>query len=278
LSTQNIKDQIKDAALVAKQMNKYAEELLDNVESGDSLKALIRVIPESRFPKWATTLASLLCSNPELANNTNKDLAALIANEDGEYGLDYTIISKKLSAGQRHLVVEILQNHGYATDTLRNGTDIKTIVKNNIRTESPKDDGVIFYADGLSILGKRYSYRQRPVTPDGTPWHDFCVRLAGDDTSLKAVLAARGIGINGFINRDEAACASASPEEAARRHKLDRPAKEPRRLAKGAKAAKAVAVEGPNKNGSRAVAGFSAMRIPEPGFDSMSALLAAGLH
>jgi hypothetical protein len=265
VSQRNIKTEMKDAALVAKRTNLYMQEQLDTVATGKSLKAQVRVIPESRFPKWATSLASMVCANPELAKRTNKNLAALIANEDGEYGLDFTIMSKKLSAGQRHLVGEILRNHGYATDRLRTGTDIKTIVRDNVRTAAAKDDGVVFHADGLSLLGKRRAYRQRPVTPNGNPWHDFCIRLAGDDTSLQAVLAARGIGINDFINRDKAACASASPEEAARRQQLDRPAQQSRRLVK------VVTADGPNKNGNRAVADYSMMRISEHSFGCMSA-------
>ncbi|MFM0478876.1 hypothetical protein, partial [Paraburkholderia strydomiana] len=149
-----------------------------------------------------------------------------------ETGLDYTIISKKLSAGQHRLVVEILRKHGYATDTLNTGTDIKRIVSEDIRLETPKDDGVRFYADGVEILGRRFLYRQRAVTPNGLPWHDFCVRLAGDDTSLKAILVARGISIGEFINRDEIACACASREEMANRQELNRPAQRSRRLSK----------------------------------------------
>jgi len=232
VSPRNIKNEIKDAASVAKRVSEYADKQLDKVASGKTLKAQIKVIPESRFPMWATTLTSLICAQPELANLTNKKLAALIENENGETGLNHTIISKKLNAGQHRLVAEILRKHGYATDTLDTGSDIKRIVSGDIRLETPKDDGVRFYADGIEILGKRFSYRQRSVTPNGKPWHDFCVRLSGDDTSLQAVLVARGIGINEFVNRDEVACACASQEETAKRQELNRPAQRSRRLSK----------------------------------------------
>jgi len=232
VSERNFKAEINDAAAVKKNVDQFIKEQLANVASGNSLKSRIEVFPESRFPKWATTLASILCADPKLANENNKKLATLIESETGESGFDYTIISKKLSEGQRRYAGEILRNNGYATDTLVKGTDIKRIVKHNIRNQALKDDGVVFYADGVSIVGKRYAYRQRAVTPNGTPWHDFCIRLAGDDTSLQALLAARNIGVNDFMSRDEAARVSASPEEAERRHKLDRPAMKSRRLAK----------------------------------------------
>ncbi|MFL9905307.1 hypothetical protein [Paraburkholderia sp. RL17-337-BIB-A] len=257
VSTRNIKSEIKDAASVEKNLYQYVDKELDTVASGKFLKVQIKVIPESQFPMWATTFASMLCANPELANLTNKELAALIENESGETGFNYTIISKKLSEGQRHHAGEILRKHGYATDTLVKGTDIKRIVKDDVRTEALKDDGVVFHADGVSMGRKRYAYRQRAVTPSGKPWHDFCIRLAGDDTSLQAFLAARTIGINDFVSRDEAARATASPEEAARRHKLERQATESRRLTK------IMSADGANRNGAGAIADFKAMHTPD---------------
>jgi hypothetical protein len=221
---------------------------------GGSLKALIKVIPESRFPKWATTLASMICTNPELANLTNEELAARIENESGETGFDHTIISKKLSIAQSHLVSDILHAYGYATDTLVNGTDIKKIVKNNVRTAALKDDGVIFYADGMSIKGRSYKYKQRESTPTGKPWTDFSIRMSGQDIKLQNILFLRDIGINEFINRDEAACATASPEQTARRQALNRAPQQSRQLKK------IMAVNSPNKNGDGAVSAFKAMR------------------
>jgi len=271
VSERNFKAEINDAASVKKNVDQFIKEQLASVASGNSLKSRIEVFPESRFPKWASTLASMLCANPKLANENNKELAVLIESETGEIGFDHTIISKKLSEGQRHYAGEILRNHGYATDTLVKGTDIKRIVKNDIRTEALKDDGVVFYADGLSIVGKRYTYRQRAVTPNGKPWHDFCVRLSGDDTSLQAVLAARNIGVNDFMSRDEAARVSASPEEGARRHKLDRPATESRRLTK------LTSANGANRNGAGAIADFKAMHTPDRCFQWTSDGLMVGV-
>jgi hypothetical protein len=205
LSTRNIKSEIKDAARVAKRINEYAEEQLDTVASGKSLKVQLRVFPESRFPKWATTLASMLCDKPDLANLTNKELAALIENEDGKSGLDSTTLSKTLTRAQRLYVGHILQDYGYAIDTLVKGTDIKRIIKNNIRIESENNKSTKFFSDSIEIDGTTYKYKLRR-NPSGNRHTDFCIRMLGSDIPLLVVLKLRGIGINEFHTTDERAC------------------------------------------------------------------------
>lgn len=232
MSARNIRSEIKDAASVEKNLYQYVDKELDTVASGKFLKVRIKVIPESQFAMWATTLATMLCANPKLAHRTNEQLAALIESECGKTGFNHTIISKKLSAGQRHFAGEILRKHGYATDTLVKGTDIKRIVKDDVRTDALKDDGVVFHADGLSIFGRPYKYKQRESTPTGKPWTDFSIRMSGQDIKLQNFLFLREIGINDFLNRDEAACAIATPEQAERRKKLDRQPEQSRRLSK----------------------------------------------
>lgn len=255
MSQRNIKSEIKDAAAVAKRTNKYANEQLNTVASGKSLKALVKVIPESRFPMWATTLARMLCANPALASFTNQQLSILIENDNGEAGFNSSIMSKKLSVGQRHHAGEVLRNFGYATDTLKTGTDIKKIIKNNIRTEAPKDDGVIFYADGLSISGRFYHYKQRENTPTGNPWTDFSIRMYGQDINLQAILYLKNIGIGEFVNRDAIACANATPEQMVRRRKLDREPKQSRGLKK------IISVDNHNSNGAGVIAENHAKRM-----------------
>lgn len=222
MSQRNIRTEIKDAASVEAGVSKFIKEELRTIESADSLLCQVRIGLKSEFPKWASTLAAMLCTNPELANLTNEKLAGLIENEDGQTGFDYTIMSKKLSVYQRDYAGEILRNHGYATDTLVKGTDIKRIVKNDIRTETDADDGVVFFADGVSIDGTMYKYRQREVTPSGNPWHDFRIRVAGHDTPLQTVLKLRGISIGEFLKRDKAAQEFASTEHTVKRQQLDR--------------------------------------------------------
>ncbi|MEX3672289.1 hypothetical protein AB3X82_29390 [Paraburkholderia phenoliruptrix] len=255
MSQRNIKSEIQDAATVAKRTVKYVKEQLDTVASGKSLKARIRITPESRFPMWATTLARILCANPALASATNQTLATLIENENGETGFNASIMSKKLSVAQRHYAGEVLQNYGYATDTLKTGTDIKTIIKNNIRIETPKNDGIVFHADGLNIRGRFYQYKQRENTPTGNPWRDFSVRMYGQDINLQAILFLQGIGIGEFINRDAVACAKATLEEMARRQKLNREPKQSRKLSN------IIRTDNLNRNGARAVADYDVKRM-----------------
>ena len=215
MSQRNIRTEINDANRIDANVSKFLKKELRTVESADSLLCQIKIGLKSEFPKWASTLAGMLCTTPQLAKLTNEELAALIKNEDGQTGFNYTIMSKKLSAHQRDYAGAILRKHGYATDTLVKGTDIKRIVKNDIRTERLKDDGVVFFADGLSIFGRSHKYKQRKGAPTGNPWTDFCVRMNNQDIKLQTILQLRGIGIGEFLIRDKAACAIATPEQGA---------------------------------------------------------------
>lgn len=190
-----------------------------------ALKSRVKVFPEAQFPFWATILATTLCESPDLANLTNGELAKIIKDGNGNGGFDASIISKKLSEMQHRLVSNILQNHGYATDSLKNGTDIKRIVRENVRSASADHDGVICFADGIEIDGKRYSYRQRSTTPTGRAWNDFAIRVAGHDTPVQVILVIRNINIGEFLTRDENAINRATPEELERRSNLNREAK-----------------------------------------------------
>ncbi len=162
----------------------------------------------------------MLCTDPELANLTNKKLAALIKNDDGESGLDSTILSKPLSKEQRHYVAQILQDYGYAIDTLVKGTDLKRIIRDNIRLESQKSDSTKFFADSIEIDGTRYSYKLRR-NPSGNRLSDFCIRMQGCDIPLMVVLKLRRVGVNEFYNIDEQACQFAHHEHTAKRTNIE---------------------------------------------------------
>lgn len=232
MSKQNIQAAYAEAREIQVGLEKQATDALSTVKSGVRLSATIRVGLESKFPKWASTLARILCGSPQLAELTNKQLAALIKNDDGETGFDPSIISKRLAVGPRHYAGDILRTFGYATDTLITGTDIVKIVRRNIRTETLKDDGVVFRAAGVEINGTNYFYRQRATTPTGQPWNDLSIRISGHDTPLKVILKVRNIGINEFVSRDEAAQRVASPDDVARRAKLNRAPQTSRHLKK----------------------------------------------
>lgn len=217
---QNYKTQSKDAASVAKRVYKIVDAELDKVESGKSLTCKVKVFPESRFPNWATTFASMICTNPELTKLKNERLAALIENEDGETGFNHSILSKDLSAHQLQLAREILLKHGYATDTLVKGTDIKRIVKNDLRTETEKGNATKFYHDSVEIDGTKYKYKLRGK-PSGNRISDLRIRMQGSDMPLAAVLKLRSIGANEFYIKDEQACQFSLHE-----HTVERPQRE----------------------------------------------------
>lgn len=208
---QNYKIQSRDATVATGRISEIINDELDKVETGKSLTCKVDVFPTSRFPKWATTLASILCKNPDLANLTNEKLAALIENDDGETGLDHTTLSRKLSAEQHLLVCEILRDHGYSVDTLRKGTDIKKIIKNNVRTASLNDSATKFYHDSIEIDGRIYKYKLRR-NANGNRLLDFSIRMCGCDVPLVVVLKLRGVNANEFTTKDELACEFAAQE------------------------------------------------------------------
>lgn len=214
---QNYKIQSRDAASVAKRVQQIANDEISKVESGKSLTCKVKVFPESRIPHWASILASKLCANRELAKLTNKALAQIIEDEAGGERFDPTIISKPLSANQLFYVREILRNHGYATGTLVTGTDIKTIVKDNVRMETKIDESIKFFADSIEIDGTRHKYKLRR-NPIGNRHSDLTIRSYGSDVPLMTVLKLRNISIGEYTTQDELA-----RQFAAHEHTVTRP-------------------------------------------------------
>lgn len=194
------------------------------------------MVPVSQFPDWPTKLVEALCQDPSLANKPNQMLVSAIEARSGKTGFNSKLISKKLSALQHSYVSDVLRQHGYSPATLVTGTDIKHIVRDQVRVgttgAAATEVHTEFLPDGLSLDGRTYQYRQRNTTPTGNPWYDFCVRIGGVETPLYTVLVLRNVGIGEFKLRDEAAMQSATPEQRARRQELDRESKEHRRLAK----------------------------------------------
>ena len=195
--------------------------------------AKVVVFPVSEFPNWATTLAKALCKNPELANEANHKLAAVIEEYEGKVGFNPKIISKKLSAQQQSYAADVLRRHGYEVAGLTTGTDIKRIVQGADRSSRPAP--TMFFADAVSIDGKTYRYRARNTTATGMPWNDLCIRIGGVEVPLGTLLTLRNIGIGEFQQKDEAAKKFASTEQTVNRQALDREPSTPRSLANLAK-------------------------------------------
>lgn len=220
------------------QADAFLQALTDTAAAkGVALVARGSVVAASQFPDWPTKLAEALCADPSLAGQSNQALAAVIEARSGKAGFNTKLLSKTLSNLQRSYAVGVLERHGYATATLAKGTDIKRIVRDNVRVATAEalqastvEIRTTFYADGLSIDGRPYLYRQRQTTPTGNPWYDFCIRIAGVDTPLQTALVLRGVGIGEFRTKDEAARAVATSEQAQRRTALDREYKEHRSL------------------------------------------------
>jgi len=224
---------------VRSQAEQAAQGLVDSAaEQEVAVVAKVSIFPVSEFPGWATTLAKALCENPELAKEPNHRLAAVIEANEGKSGFNPKVISKNLSAAQQSYAADILREHGYRVTDLFKGTDIKRIVLDGVgSSQSGKDSATAFFADGVSIDGKVYQYRQRNTTPTGMPWNDLCIRIAGVEVPLQTVLTLRNVGIGQFQLKDAAAKAFASTEQTVRRQqKLDREPKVHRSVAELSKA------------------------------------------
>jgi hypothetical protein len=227
---------------VRSQAEEVAKELTETAAKQDvKLVAKVSVVPASNFPDWPTKLAEALCDNPALAGQTNQQLASVIEARSGRTGFNTSLMSKDLSQGQQAHAAAILREHGYSTATLVKGTDIKRIVKDQVREETPEavatKISTVFFPDGVAIDGKTYKYRQRNNTPTGLPWNDLCIRLAGVEIPLCSVLKLRGVGIGEFQLKDAAAKEFASTEQTVRRQELDREPKTARTLSELAKVA-----------------------------------------
>ncbi|TCG02051.1 hypothetical protein BZM26_02635 [Paraburkholderia strydomiana] len=212
------------AQSVHKQATEAAEKLTEAAaKQGVNLVAKVSVVPASNFPDWPTKLAEALCQDPRLAAQPNEALVSAIEARSGRTGFNAKLISKDLSKGQLAFVSEILRQHGYSSATLKKGTDIKRIVREQLRDDTPAtNQPTVFFADGVAIDGKTYKYRQRNTTPTGLPWYDLCLRIAGVEVPLQIVLKLRGVSIGEFRLKDEAAQEFARSEQTVRRRELDR--------------------------------------------------------
>jgi len=217
---------------VRSQAEQAAQGLVDSAaEQEVAVVAKVSIFPVSEFPGWATTLAKALCENPELAKEPNHKLAAVIEANEGKTGFNPKVISKDLSAAQQSYAADILREHGYRVTDLLKGTDIKRIVRAGVAPERhSRDSATVFFADGVSINGKVYKYRQRKTTPTGMPWNDFCIRISGAEVPLQAALTLRNVGIGEFLLKDAAAKEFARTEQTVRRQELDRKGKTHRSL------------------------------------------------
>lgn len=174
--------------------------------------------------RWATVLAELLCGNPELANNNRQGLADLLAQRMQLDSFTANRLSKPLSTDQLSRVSAILAEHGYDTSTLKTGLNIRDIIKGNVRYGAAKPTEITtrFYADHIEIDGVSFQYRPRERTPMGQPENDFCIRIAGVDVPLMAVLKLRNIGLGEFRLADTKALNSADATQTQNRTRLDR--------------------------------------------------------
>lgn len=193
--------------------------------TGAVLTVKTDVYLEDGSKHWATTLATLLCANPDLAKGNRQNMAELITQHmDLAEPFEPTRLSKALTVKAKEYVAQILSQHGYECSTLKHGLSIRDIVKGNLRLGAPKPTTVDtrFYADHIDIDGVAFQYRPRERTPMGEAHHDFSIRVAGVDVPLMAVLKLRKIGIAEFQLADERARGCASETEAANREQLER--------------------------------------------------------
>jgi hypothetical protein len=199
-----------------------AESLAASAGVAVTVKTAVYVDDGSKH--WASTLATLLCGNPELANSNRQRLSELLTERMHLATFTANRLSKPLSTEQLTRVSAILAEHGYDTSSLKTGLSIRDIIKGNVRYGSAKPTTVTtkFYADHIDLDGVLFQYRPRERTPMGQPENDFCIRIAGVDVPLMAVLKLRNIGLGEFRLADERAVASAEPGQKRNRERLDR--------------------------------------------------------
>jgi hypothetical protein len=185
------------------------EQELKKLDTDGVFVANLDIVIAARFPFWPTDLAKLLCNDPSLAKLPNKQLVLLIKDASGESGMSATRLSEKLSTKATAHVEKILKQHGYATDTLICGTDIKRIVKKDIRRETQKKEVIEFFHDSLEFMGTRHSYKQRRRVK-GDRLLDLRIRMDGSDIPLSVVLRLTGIETSHFRAMDKQACEFAS--------------------------------------------------------------------
>lgn len=185
----------------------------------------VRASVKDGSERWPTSLARLLCKSPDKAKLSND---VLIAEVSRTLALDEPLrtnrMSKPLSTAAIKHVGNILKAFGYDPSTVKRGTDIKRIVKNNIRagSTSAKQTNTEFLADGVKLNGKRYLYKARQRDATGQMLDDACIRIAGCDVPLIAVVTILGMGRQEFLAADEAAQAGADPDQIENRRSLQR--------------------------------------------------------
>lgn len=216
-------NKFKIAQSVCSEATKATNKLIEaEAENGVNLVAKVSIVPASNFPDWPTKLAEALCENPELAAQSNERLVSAVEARSGRTGFNSKLISKDLTKSQLAFVSKVLRQHGYSPATLKKGTDIKRIVREEIRDDMPAaNEATVFFPDGVAIDGKTYKYRQRNTEPRGLPWYDLCIRIAGSEVPLQIVLKLRGVSIGEFQRKDKAAQDFATSEQTVRRQKLD---------------------------------------------------------
>jgi hypothetical protein len=227
------------AQSVCSEATKAVEKLIETeAHRGVSLVAKVSIVPASNFPDWPTKLAEALCEDTSLAAQSNQALVSVVEARSGRTGFNPKLISNDLTKGQLGFVSEVLRQHGYSPATLKKGTDIKRIVREQIRDDIPAtNDATVFFPDGVAIDGKMYRYRRRnTASPTGLPWYDLSIRILGVEIPLQIVLKLRSVGINEFQTKDEAAKKFARSEQTVRRRELDREPKTARSLSDLAKA------------------------------------------
>lgn len=192
--------------------------------SGVAVTVKTGVYVEDGSKYWASKLAELLCANTELAKGNRQALADMLTRVMQLDKFDATRLSKPLSTEQLTRVSAILAQHGYDTSTLKTGLNIRDIVKGNVKHGSAKPTTVTtkFYADHIELDGVSFQYRPRERTPMGKPENDFCIRIAGVDVPLMAVLRLRNIGLGDFRLADDKARTSADATQKHNRERLDR--------------------------------------------------------
>lgn len=199
-----------------------AEALAASVGVAVTVKTAVYVDDGSKY--WASKLAELLCANAELAKSNRQALADMLANVMELEKFDATRLSKPLSTDQLARVTAILVEHGYDTSTLKTGLNIRDIIKGNLRCGSTDPTTVTtrFYADHIELDGVSFQYRPRERTPIGRSESDFCIRIAGVDVPLMAVLRLRNVGLGEFRLADSKAVGSADTVQKQNRERLDR--------------------------------------------------------
>ncbi|MDB5764198.1 MAG: hypothetical protein JWQ21_3193 [Herminiimonas sp.] len=214
-------------ACAASQMAEARQQAIEDAER-DGVKLYIPRIPvlvQDGREKWPSTLAEILCERPALACEANQTLMLFVSER---LGLSETLqgnsMSKTLSVRARNFVQHVLASYGYDGSRIVKGTDIKRVVKNEVRlgTSAVQPLTTTFEADSIVLDGQPYKYRHRERKATEQAWHDFSIRISGVDVPLIAVLRLRNIGIGAFMAADEAALKCANPDSVARRKAINR--------------------------------------------------------